>query len=157
MRQSALLWCSFLLIGCSKGDTAADTAAVVDTAMPATTMEPTPISLDQVAGKWNVRVLSTETGDSTLTSYVLDAKADTAGWTFRFPTGGPIAMRVASVAGDSIVTESGPFDSRLQKGVKVHSIVTWRLRDGKLFGAVVSHYDTKPPTTRNLITEGTRQ
>ncbi|MDP9178492.1 MAG: hypothetical protein M3O61_12500 [Gemmatimonadota bacterium] len=157
MRFSALLCCAILLVGCSKADTAADTAAVVDTAMPAATMEPVPISLDQVAGKWNVRVLSAETGDSTLTSYVLDAKSDTAGWTFTFPTGGPIAMRVTSMAGDSIVTESGPFDSRLQKGVKVHSIVTWRLRDGKLAGAVVSHYDTKPPTTRNLITEGTRQ
>jgi hypothetical protein len=157
MRHSALLWCSILLVGCSKADTAADTAAVVDTAMSAAAMEPTPISLDQVAGKWNVRVLSAETGDSTLTSYVLDAKADTAGWTFTFPTGGPIAMHVVSMAGDSLVTEAGPFDSRLQKGVKVRSTVTWRLRDGKLSGAIVSHYDTKPPTTRNLIAVGTRQ
>jgi hypothetical protein len=157
LRHSALLWCSILLVGCSKADTSADTAAAVDTAMPATTMAPTPISLDQVAGKWNVRVLSAETGDSTLTSYVLDAKADTAGWTFQFPTGAPIAMHITSMAGDSIVTEAGPFDSRLQKNVKVHSIVTWRLRDGKLSGAIVSHYDTKPPTTRNLIADGTRQ
>src|SRR5687768_8828504 len=157
MRRFALLWCSILLVGCSKAETAADTTAAVDTAIPAAATEPTPISLDQVAGKWNVRVLSAETGDSTLTSYVLDAKADTAGWTFQFPTGTPIAMKVVSMAGDSMVTESGPFDSRLQKGVKVHSIVTWRLRDGKLAGTVVSHYDTKPPTTRNLITEGTRQ
>lgn len=156
MRHSALLWCSILLVGCSKAETAADTAAV-DTSLPAVATEATPISLDQIAGKWNVRVLSSETGDSTLTSYVLDAKADTAGWTFQFPTGAPIPMNVVSVAGDSIVTSSGPFDSRLQKGVKVHSIVTWRLRDGKLSGNVVSHYDTKPPTTRNLITEGTRQ
>lgn len=157
MRHSALLCCSILIVGCTKADTAADTAAVVDTSVPAAAMEPTPISLDQVAGKWNVRVVSSETGDSTLTSYVLDAKADTAGWTFQFPTGAPIAMHVMSMAGDSLVTEAGPFDSRLQKGVKVHSVVTWRLRDGKLAGAVVSHYDTKPPTTRNLIAEGTRQ
>jgi len=157
MRHSTLLWCSILLVGCSKADTAADTAAIADTAMPAVAMGPTPISLDQVAGKWNVRVLSAETGDSTLTSYVLDAKADTAGWTFTFPTGGPIAMRFTSMAGDSLVTESGPFDSRLQRGVKVSSGVTWRLRDGKLAGAIVSRYDTKPPTTRNLIADGTRQ
>jgi hypothetical protein len=157
MRHSALLWCSVLLVGCSKADTAADTAAAVDTVMPAAAMEPTPISLDQVAGKWNVRVLSAETGDSTLTSFVLDAKADTAGWSFKFPTGAPIAMHITSMAGDSLVTEAGPFDSRLQKGVKVHIVVTWRLRDGKLAGAVVSHYDTKPPTTRNLIADGTRQ
>lgn len=157
MRPFYLLCCAILLVGCAKTDTAADSATVADTATPAATVEPTPISLDQIAGKWNVRVTSAETGDSTLTSYVLDAKADTAGWSFQFPTGGPIAMHITSMAGDSLVTEAGPFDSRLQKGVKVHTIVTWRLRDGKLSGAIVSHYDTKPPTTRNLISEGTRQ
>lgn len=157
MRNPALLWCSILLVGCAKADTAADTATAIDTAMPAAAAESTPISLDQLAGKWNVRVTSAETGDSLLTSYVLDAKADTVGWTFQFPTGGPIAMKFVSMAGDSMVTEAGPFDSRLQKNVKVHTIVTWRLRDGKLAGAVVSHYDTKPPTTRNLIANGTRQ
>lgn len=157
MRITALLLFSVALAGCSKADTTADTATVTDTATPVTNVEPAPMSLDQVAGKWNVRILSAETGDSTLTSYVLDAKADTAGWTFQFPTGAPIAMRIVSMAGDSLVTEAGPFDSRLQKDVKVHSQVTWRVRDGKLSGAVVSHYDTKPPTTRNLIAEGTRQ
>ena len=156
MRHSALLWCSIVLVSCAKADTAADTAAVADTAAPVAA-EPAPMSLDQVAGKWNVRILSAETGDSTLTSYVLDAKADTAGWTFQFPTGGRVAMRIVSMAGDSLVTEAGPFDSQLQKGVKVNSTVTWRLRDGKLSGAVVSNYDTKPPTTRNLIAEGIRQ
>ena len=156
MRHSALLWCSIVLVGCSKADTAADSAAAVDTATPVAA-EPAPMSLDQVAGKWNVRILSAETGDSTLTSYVLDAKADTAGWTFQFPTGAPLPMRIVSMGGDSLVTEAGPFDSRLQKGLKVNSRVTWRLRDGKLSGAVVSDYNTNPPTTRNLIAEGTRQ
>ena len=156
MRHTALLWCSILLAGCAKADTAADTAAVVDTATPVAA-EPAPMSLDQVAGKWNVRILSAETGDSTLTSYVLDAKADTAGWTFQFPTGAPLPMRIVSMAGDSLITEAGPFDSRLQKGLKVNSRVTWRLRDGKLSGAVVSNYNTNPPSTRNLIAEGTRQ
>ena len=157
MRHAALLCSAVLLAACTKADTAADTTTVADTATPVAAAEPAPMSLDQVAGKWNVRITSAETGDSTLTSYVLDAKADTAGWTFQFPTGQPIAMHVKSMAGDSLVTEAGPFDSRLQKNVKVHSVVTWRLRDGKLVGAVTSHYDSKPPTTRSLIAEGTRQ
>lgn len=157
MRRSALLCCATLLVGCTKADTAADSATAIDTAVPAAAVEPAPISLQQVAGKWNVRITSAETGDSTLTSYVLDAKADTAGWTFTFPNKAPIAMHMTAMAGDSLVTEAGPFDSQLQKGVKVHSVVTWRLRDGKLVGAVVSRYDTKPPSTRNLLADGTRQ
>lgn len=157
MRFPALLFCGILTIACTKADTAADSATAADTTTSAAATEPASLSLDQVAGKWNVRITSAETGDSTLTSYVLDAKADTAGWTFQFPTGDPIAMRIVSMAGDSLVTEAGPFDSRLQKNVKVSSAVTWRLRDGKLVGSVVSTYDTKPPTTRNLIAEGMRQ
>ena len=157
MRHSALLCCAVLLVGCSKADTAADTAAVVDTAMPAAAVEPAPISVDQIAGKWNVRTTSTDPTDTVVTTYVLDAKADTAGWTMQFPTGAPVAVHIMSMGGDSLVTEAGPFDSRRTKGVKVHTITTWRLRDGKLSGATVAHYETKPPTTKNLIGEGTRQ
>ncbi len=156
MRRSALLCCAILLVGCAKADTAADSTMAVDSAIPAATMEPAPISLQQVAGKWDVRIMA-ETGDSTLTTYVLDAKPDTAGWSFTFPNRAPIPMQVNAVAGDSIMTEAGPFDSQLQKGVKVHSVVTWRLQDGRLMGTIVSHYETKPPSTRNLRAEGTRQ
>ena len=157
MRNSALLCCAILLVGCAKADTAADTAAVVDTAMPAAAVEPAPISLDQMAGKWNVRTTSTDPADTVVTSYVLDAKADTAGWTMQFATGAPVAMHIMSMGGDSLVTEAGPFDSRRVKGVKVHTIVVWRLRDGKLSGTTTAHYETKPPTTKNLLSEGTRQ
>ena len=157
MRHSALLCCAILLVGCSKADTAADTAAVADTSMPAAAVEPTPMSLDQVAGKWNVRSTSTDPADTVVTTYVLDAKADTAGWTMQFPTGAPVAMHIMSMGGDSLVTEAGPFDSRRVKGVKVHVVATWRVRDGKLSGTTVAHYETKPPTTKNLVSEGTRQ
>ena len=157
MRISALLCSAIILAACTKTDTAADTATAVDTAVPAAAAAPAPMSLDQIAGKWNVVVTSAETGDSTLTSYVLDAKADTAGWMFQFPTGAPIPMHIVSMAGDSLVTSAGPFDSRLQKNVKVRTTVVWRVKDGKLVGAVVSNYDTKPPTTRNLIATGTKQ
>ena len=157
MRRTALLCCAVLLVSCKKTDTAADSTTVADTPVAATPSSPAPISLDQVAGKWNVRLTSAETGDSTLLTYVLDAKADTAGWTVQFPTGAPVKVHVISMAGDSLVTESDPFDSRFMKGVKVRSTVAWRLSGGNLEGAVVSLYETKPPTTRNQSAHGTRQ
>ena len=157
MRHSALLCCAILLVGCTKADTAADTAAVADTAAPVAAVEPAPISLAQVAGKWNVRTTSTDPADTVVTAYVLDAKADTAGWTMQFATGAPVAVHIMSMGGDSLVVEAGPFDSRRVKSVKVHTITTWRLRDGKLSGTTVGHYETKPPTTKNLTSEGTRQ
>ena len=156
MRVTSLLCCAILLVGCSKAETAADTAAVVDTA-PAAAVEPAPLSLAQVAGKWNVRSTNNDPADTVVTTYVLDAKADTTGWTMQFPTGAPIAVHIMSMGGDSVVTEAGPFDSRRIKSVKVHTITTWRLRDGKLAGSTVAHYETKPPTTKNLTNEGIKQ
>ncbi len=157
MRNSALLWCAFVLVGCSKADTAADTAAVADTAMPVAAAEPAPMSLAQMVGKWNVSSKSVDPADTIVTTFVLDAKADTAAWTMQFPTGAPIATHIMTMGGDSLVAQAGPYDSRRIKGVKVHTIATWRLRDGKLSGTTVAHYETKPPTTKNLVSEGTKQ
>ena len=51
------------------------------------------VSLADVAGKWTVRA-TPESGDTTTTTYVLTATADTSGWTVTYPGGQPIPVRV---------------------------------------------------------------
>ena len=66
-------------------------------------------------------------------------------------------MRVVAVAGDSIVTEAGPFESVLRKGVKVSTNSVLRLQNGKLVGTTIAHYATSgADSVRNLRIEGTR-
>jgi hypothetical protein len=66
-------------------------------------------------------------------------------------------MHVVAVAGDSIVTKAGPFESVLRKGVKVTVQSVNRLQDGKLVGTTIAHYATSgPDSVRNLRFEGTR-
>jgi hypothetical protein len=61
------------------------------------------------------------------------------------------------VDGDSIVSESGPFESVLRKGVQVNTRVVSRLQDGKLVGRTTARYQVSgADTVAHLNFEGTR-
>jgi hypothetical protein len=155
--------CVAVLLGCRKSDRAvADTAAAGAAAAagaPATVARggktvPS-LSLADVAGKWNMRTTN-EAGDSTLVTYVLNATADPAGWTIKFKNRPPVPVRV-TVSGDSIITDAGPYESVLRKGVQVTTHGVSRLQGGKLVGTLVGHYKTSgPDSVRRFRSEGTR-
>lgn len=154
MRRLMLGCCAIALVGCSKPKEEPPMESTA--AAPETPAAPAPIALADVAGKWSVRSMA-ESGDSTLVTYELVAAGDTSGWSLNFPKRKPIPMRVVAVAGDSIVTEAGPFESVLRKGVKVSTNSVMRLQDGKLVGTTIAHYATSgADTVRNLRIEGTR-
>jgi hypothetical protein len=153
MRHLVVLAAAAAIVGCSSeqkpADTATPAAATIPPAAPA-------IQLADVAGKWTV-VGKDATTDSTLATYVLDAPADTSQWTITFPNRPPVKMHVLSVAGDSIVTRADPYESVLRKGVQVTLDGVSRLKDGKLVGTSVAHYNVKTAdSVRNIKMEGTR-
>lgn len=151
MRFFVTLCCAAVVAGCSKPDAppAQDTTAV---AAPA----PAPISLAEVAGRWTVRTMA-ENSDSVLVTSELTATADTSGWVTVIPGRPPIPTRVIEVAGDSITTEFGPFESVLRPGVQVTTRNVVRLRDGKLVGSLIARYPTAgADSVVRLRTEATR-
>ena len=100
------------------------------------------ISLTDVAGRWAMRVMLMS-GDSTLVLHELIATPERTGWTLNFPNREPIPVRVLHVAGDSIVTEAGPYTSVLREGgVQVTTRGVCRLRNGRLHGVTVARYAT---------------
>ena len=127
-----LLFCALLLIGCGGGDKApaAETAAAI---MPAPT-----INLAELAGRWSM-VQMAEGSDSVLVTGEMNATGSQDGWTVTLPGRPPTPVRV-SVSGDSILTEIGPFESVLRKGVQVTSSGVMRMVDGKLVGINVARY-----------------
>ena len=154
------------LAGCSSKDrSASDTAAAV-TAIPdsaagatmaATPAAPAPITLGAVAGRWDMRAVP-ESGDTTATTYVLTATADSTGWMIAFPDRAPVKLHVLSVSGDSIVTESDRYQSVRRRGVQVTTRNTMRLQGDRLVGHTVAHYKTTgPDSVLQLRTEGTRR
>jgi hypothetical protein len=70
----------------------------------------------------------------------LVATADTSGWTLTGPNRKPIPVRVIAVAGDSIVTAAGPFESFIRKGVQVTTRAVYRLQGDKLVGTTEARY-----------------
>jgi hypothetical protein len=145
MRCFALICTAVVLAGCGKpADRAPQDQAAMDTASPAQAAPaaaPATISLADVAGRWKLR--TTDESGGTPVETELKATADTSGWTMTFPKRKPVPVRVVAVGGDSIVTEAGPFESFILKGVQVRTRTVNRLQDGKLVGTTEAHYALK--------------
>lgn len=94
-------------------------AVLTGLATAATAQQPNaPIKLSDVAGVWDSKTMVSP-NDSVVVTTVLTTTANRKGWTMTFPKGEPVAVRVVSTAGDSIVTEAGPFPSYLRPGQTV--------------------------------------
>jgi hypothetical protein len=143
-----------LVMGCGKAADQPEDAVVGEA--PAAEEAPAALSLADLAGTWNVR--STVEGDeSKVVTYDIVATADQSGWSLKFPDREPIPVRVVAVEGDSVVTESGPFESQLRKGVQVSTVVVNRLKDGKLVGRTTARYQARgADSVTHLNFEGTR-
>jgi hypothetical protein len=143
MRRLAVCCAAVAILACSKAEQQQQQPAAS-------------ISLADVAGRWAVKTMA-QGSDSVLVSYELVAGADTSGWSLNFPNRQPIPMHVLAVAGDSIVTHAGPYESVLRPGVQVtvHSVL--RMHDGMLMGATVARYTPAgADSVVNLRMEGAR-
>jgi hypothetical protein len=159
MKRFALFCCAVVLAGCTKSeDRAADDRTAMDTgaaAAPETPPATGTISLADVAGKWKVR--TTDEAGGTPVETELVATADSSGWTLTGPNRKPIPVRVIAVAGDSIVTEAGPFESFIRKGVQVTTRAAYRLQGDKLVGTTEARYSIGGrDSVADRPTEGTR-
>ena len=145
---------------CAKSDQAkTDSAAGAAAAPAAATPTPAPartISLGDVAGKWQMRSVPESGKDTSATTYVLTATADTTGWVMAFPSGVKVPVHVM-VSGDSVIEKTGTFASQRRKGMKVSTEGAFRLVDGKLVGTTVAHYaKAGADSVLRLRTEGTK-
>ena len=100
---------------------------------------PAGINLAEIAGIWTTHGMN-EAGDSTIVTYEVMITSNTEGWTTTLEGREPMATRVVAVAGDSVMTESGPFESVLRPGVTVTTTATMRLENGNLVGTFRGNY-----------------
>lgn len=147
--RSPLVLFVLVLAACSKAEQPA-----ADTIPPSATIPPASASLSDFAGTWDANAMPMGK-DTVLTTLQMSATSTMEGWTLKFPNGAQPAVRVVSVAGDSVITEAGPFASALRKGqqVSVHSI--FRVRDGKLVGTTHAKYANGDTATLRI--EGSKR
>jgi hypothetical protein len=65
-------------------------------------------------------------------------------------------VRVLAVDADSVVTEAGPYESVLRKGVQVTTTTVTRYQNGALVGTTTARYSAGPDSVLQLRFEGTR-
>ena len=134
------------LFGCAKGDNqATDTTATESSGLAAA----------DLAGRWNMKAVP-YSGDTTPTTFVLNAAAGDDGWTLTFPGRPPLPAKVKFDA-DSVVTAAGPYESVRRKGVQVRTSSVMRLDGDSLVGTSIARYST--PNADSVIrfrTSGTR-
>ncbi len=144
-----------LLIACAQEEAGEgdDTDMIEDTT--AVAPEPAAITLADVAGTWTVNAV-TATGEE-VPQFEMIATAEETGWEFHFPDREPVAIRIVEVAGDSIVTEAGPYESILRPGVQVTTHAVYRLDGDRLIGTTEAHYTTAEADSVVMVqSEGTR-
>jgi hypothetical protein len=150
MRRILLSLAVVGLLGCEKKET----PPPVDTTAMAAPPAPM-INLASVAGRWNMQTMPMDR-DTVLLNYVLTAMPDTAGWTITFPGRAAIPVRILQVAGDSIVSEAGPYQSALRRGVKVTTKTVNRMQGDVMTGMTEARYSSGPDTLLMLRSRGTR-
>jgi len=143
MRTTCLsaLCLSILAAGCSpSGEHRADSSAgAIDATRSATgEVAGSPAVLRSIAGTWKMMARPTAGRDSTPTRVILNATADTTGWTMVL--GGQTVPLHVRVSGDTVITTSDPYSSVRRKGVTVRTTGTHLLDGDRLVGTTIAHY-----------------
>ena len=161
MQRLALLCCAAMLAACAKSEKpVADDRAAMDTAMDTAMAaeakaSASAVSLADFAGTW--KLTSMDVAGGNVVESELVATADTSGWTLTGPKRKPIPVRVLAVAGDSVVIESGPYESFIRKGVQVTTRTVNRLQGDKMVGTMEARYALKGgDSVSQRKVEGTR-
>lgn len=146
------------LVACAKSETrtdsAAGTAGATTAAAPATPA--TTVSLAQIEGTWQGKSMS-ETSDSALSTWTLDAPSDTTKWITTFSNGLKVPVHIVAVAGDSVVSQMGPYKSPSRKGEMVNARIVTRLQGEKIVGTFETRPVAKPDSVTRGRLEGTRK
>lgn len=152
MRGLVLSCCAVVLAGCAKPEqkTSADSAAATLAAGALA-----PISLSDIAGTWAVKATALS-GAGTVVDFQMITTAEASGWSINFPGRQPVPVRVVAVDADSVVSEAGPYESVLRKGVQVTTTTVTRYQNGMLVGTTTARYSTGPDSVLHLRFEGSR-
>jgi hypothetical protein len=150
-RVAVAVAATLLSSACAKNDSSTSDSAT----LAGSTAGLAPISLADVAGKWQINSKPLTGADTTTNKYILTATADTTGWQIEFPSGLKVPLRVA-VSGDSVQLRTGTFSGQRRRNVKVMTEGWSRLQGGKWVGTNTAHYQGAKDSVIQFRLEGTR-
>jgi len=94
-----------------------------------------------IAGIWTFENhVKNAAGQDTVVTDELSISADAKTWVTHLAGREPVPTRVISMAGDSAVTESGPFASVARPGQKVTTRETFHFKGDQAWGTIEARY-----------------
>lgn len=94
-----------------------------------------------IAGAWSLEnTVKNTAGQDTVVSSLLTISADAKTWVTHLAGRDPVKTRVISMAGDSAVTESGPFPSVARPGQTVTTRETFHFKGDAAWGTIEARY-----------------
>jgi hypothetical protein len=117
-------------VACTQNDTSTADTAAGDTVAS--------LALADLAGTWDGSSLDSA-GNPLVRTELIATDSDT-GWTLNLINAADTSkrtttdVRVVSLAGDSLVVESGPYASVLREGQQITTRTVYRLENGRLVG-----------------------
>jgi hypothetical protein len=137
-----LALCTVVAVACAKTEQAADTTAAAAPPPP-----PPAITAADLAGTWDLKTMPMNR-DTVLTTGTMTSTGTADGWTMTLPSSKtPVPVRIVSMGGDSVVSETGQFSSAVRRGQKVSIHSIQHLKDGKLTGVVHAKYSNGDTAT----------
>ena len=97
------------------------------------------VSWAGLAGSWEGKT-TRNNSDSVVTTLTTTFTADKKIW-IKFPNREPVASRLITMGGDSIVTEAGPYESVTRPGHKATTRQTSHVSGDKMWGTFHATFD----------------
>jgi len=99
------------------------------------------IKTADVAGTWTFENnVKNAAGQDTVVSSEVTVSADAKTWVTHLAGRDPVPTRVVAMAGDSVVTESGPFQSVARPGQTVTTHETFHFKGDVSWGSIEARY-----------------
>lgn len=158
-RRTPLLLCAVATLACSTSDrhtldtTAATSATPVNPAASATAAAN--VSLAQMIGTWHGKSMP-EGKDTVLGTWTLEAPADSSKWVVTMSNGQKIPLHIVAIAGDSVVSQLGPYKNTADKGQMETIRSVTRMQGDKMVGVAETRLVSKPDSVVRVRLEGTK-
>ena len=102
------------------------------------------LKASDVAGTWAFEnSVKTTAGQDTVVTSEVTISADGKTWVTHLAGRDPIPARIVAMAGDSVVTESGPFQSVARPGQKVRTVEVFHFKGNDAWGTIEAHYSNR--------------
>ncbi|HEY5061678.1 MAG TPA: hypothetical protein VII52_09095 [Gemmatimonadaceae bacterium] len=106
-------------------------------------------------GTWHGKSMP-EHKDTVLATWTLDAPADSSKWTITMSNGQTIPLHIVAIAGDSVVSQLGPYKNAANNGQVETTRSVTRIQADKIVGIAETRLGSNPDSVVRIRLQGAK-